>query len=500
MPLIEKFSAVRVLCIGDVMLDRFIGGAVRRISPESPVPVLSVTGTQIFAGGAANVARNVAALGGQCTLVGVVGQDATGEDLNRLIGASTGIAGALVPVAGRPTTEKIRFVAHGQHMLRADSEDASPVSAADEERLIAEIAARLPGHQVVVLSDYAKGVLTDRVVKEATGLARRAGLPVVVDPKSANFARYDGATLLTPNVPEVLRATGLDASGDEAAIAAGRQVLEKAAIEAVLITRADKGMTLVTRQDAPLHIASSAREVADVVGAGDTVIATLALALGAGAGPADAAALANTAAGIVVGKHGTATTTRSELREELAREMRRGLASPKVKVLTREGARDCVAGWRRDGLKVGFTNGCFDILHAGHVSILDFARAHCDRLVVGMNTDASVRRLKGEARPIHNEDDRALVLAALAMVDAVVPFAEDTPQELIAALEPDVLVKGSDYEVKDIVGAAEVLARGGQVLRFDLLPGRSTTGAIAKAKAGAPAGAEPMPKAAEAGR
>lgn len=490
MSLIERFAAVRVLCLGDVMLDRFIGGKVRRISPESPVPVLSVTETRSFAGGAANVARNICALGGHCTLAGVVGTDGSGAELGRLLSATAGITTALLEVAGRPTTEKVRFIAHGQHMLRTDSEDAAPVSADVEALLLAELDRLIRAHQVLVLSDYAKGVLTAAVVEGAIRLARQAGVPVVVDPKSMDFSRYDGASVITPNASEVQLATGLSPAADDDAVAAGRRILENTAIGAVLITRAEKGMTLVERTGAPLHIPTRAREVADVVGAGDTVIATLALAMGAGAALGEAARVANAAAGIVVGKRGTATPTRSELIEELDAGARKGLAAPQLKVLSRAEARERRDSWHNDGLKVGFTNGCFDILHVGHIGILDFARAHCDRLIVGLNADASVRRLKGPERPINNEADRAVVLAALACVDAVVLFDEDTPLALIDELSPDLLVKGSDYAIKDIVGADLVLAAGGEVLRFDLVPGRSTTSTIEKAAGrGLPRGA-----------
>jgi len=479
MLLIERFASVHVLCIGDVMVDRFVSGAVRRISPESPVPVLSVTGSGACAGGAANVARNVGALGGQCTLVGVVGDDGAGHELARLVNEAGGIAAAFVRVPGRATTEKTRFVAHGQHMLRADSEHATPVPEDVEARLVEEIARHIAAHDVLVLSDYAKGVLTDTVVAETIALARAAGKPVVVDPKSSRLGRYSGASVVTPNAMEAQLASGIDATADAGAAAAARKVLEATDIGAVLVTRADRGMTLVGRKADPLHIPSRARDVADVVGAGDTVVATLALALGAG-GPLDEAArLANAAAGIVVGKRGTATLSRSELIDELDTAAR-GHAAIADKVLSRADARARIEAWQQGGLKVGFTNGCFDILHVGHVTLLDFARRHCDRLVVGLNADASVRRLKGPSRPVNDEADRALLLAALGFVDAVVLFDEDTPQELIAALQPDLLVKGADYQLADIVGADVVLARGGEVLRCDLVPGRSTTGIIRK--------------------
>ncbi|MFS8038165.1 D-glycero-beta-D-manno-heptose-7-phosphate kinase [Xanthobacter sp. AM11] len=478
MSITDLFARVRVLCLGDVMLDRFVSGAARRISPESPVPVLSVTGITSVAGGSANVARNIASLGGRCTLIGVTGADATGAELARILAETPGIVPAFLVAPHRPTTEKVRFVAQGQHMLRSDSEDSSPVSPQMEEEILARLAAALPEHDVVVLSDYAKGVLTPHVVRRAIALAGQKGAPVIVDPKSADLARYDGATLVTPNLQEVWSATGIRGDDDASAEAAGRKVLEDTTIGAVLVTRSEKGMTLVQRTGAPLHIATVAREVADVVGAGDTVIATLALVVGAGGALDEAAYVANAAAGVVVGKRGTATVSRAELLQELDRQSRADTTSSGVKVVSRAAAQAQVEAWQRHGLEVGFTNGCFDVLHVGHVGILEFARAHCDRLVVAVNSDASVKRLKGPSRPVNGEADRARVLAALAAADLVVVFDEDTPGALIEELRPDVLVKGADYEIAQIVGAASVLARGGRVLRFDLVPGRSTTATI----------------------
>lgn len=478
--LVAKLPDVAVLCVGDVMLDRFVGGAVRRISPESPVPVLSMTETSVFAGGAANVAQNVAALGGRCTLVGVVGDDTAARDLAAALATREGIEPVLISAPDRPTSEKTRFVAQGQHMLRADNEVTRPVPGGIEDQLIAAVAERIGSHAVLLLSDYAKGVLTDRVVAESIALARAAGVPIVVDPKSSTFARYDGASILTPNAAEAQAATGLDPRDDAGATAAARRVLDTTSIGAVLVTRAERGMTLLARDTEPLHVPSRARQVADVVGAGDTVIATLALAIGAGGSLAEAAALANAAAGIVVGKRGTATVSRGELIAELEAAYGRGAVSTAIKVQDRRLARDMAAAWRREGLRVGFTNGCFDLLHAGHIAIIEFARAQCDRLIVGVNADASVRRLKGPSRPVNSEQDRARLLAALAAVDGVVVFDEDTPAELIAELTPHVLVKGSDYQIEQIVGADTVLAHGGQVLRFDLIAGHSTTSTIAR--------------------
>jgi D-beta-D-heptose 7-phosphate kinase/D-beta-D-heptose 1-phosphate adenosyltransferase len=354
-----------------------------------------------------------------------------------------------------------------------------------EDKLLGVISSVVRGHDVIVLSDYAKGVLTDRVIGATINAARELSIPIIVDPKSEQLERYAGATLVTPNSRELFAATGLDpALDDETAAAAGYSVLQRMDIRSLLVTRAEKGMTLITRGSDPVHISSTAREVSDVVGAGDTVIAALSLAIGAGGGLPEAASLANLAAGIVVGKRGTATVTRTELLAALAERNRfsEGIVETHLLSLQDVGSRTDL--WRRDGLKIGFTNGCFDILHVGHIKLLNFARSHCDRLIVGLNSDASARRLKGPTRPINSQSDRAYLIAALNMVDAVILFDQDTPLNLIEEIKPDVLVKGADYTLQQIVGAEFVLKRGGTVLRCDLVPDRSTTKTLGEIVAG----------------
>jgi D-beta-D-heptose 7-phosphate kinase/D-beta-D-heptose 1-phosphate adenosyltransferase len=486
---IDQWSRVRVLCIGDVMLDRFISGHVKRISPESPVPVLSISGASTFPGGAANVARNVASLGGSCTLVSVVGADAAARELAESLERIVGIRCEFLTCRDRPTSEKTRFVANGQHMLRTDAEITAPIDAVTAQEVMTSIDRLAPAHDVLVLSDYAKGLLTDEVVRAAMASAAAHGLPVVVDPKSVHLKRYSGATVITPNSKEVMDATGIDPSDDDAAAEqAGRAILADAGVGAVLLTRAHRGMTLVGTGVATVHIAASAREVFDVVGAGDTVIATLSLALGAGLGLTEGARLANFAAGVVVGKRGTATVTQTELADEVRRLSGGNLQGFKTKILSLADAIELAATWRKNGLQVGFTNGCFDILHVGHLAILAFARQNSGRLIVAVNSDASVRRLKEPGRPINSEEDRAMVLAALSVVDAVVVFDDDTPLDMIVQLNPDVLIKGADYSIDSIVGAKEVLARGGRVLTCDLVPGKSTTRVVQtlRGAAGAP--------------
>lgn len=475
----DKLTGVRVLCIGDVMLDRFVSGHVKRISPESPVPVLSISGTRSFPGGAANVARNVASLGGSCCVVSVVGKDPTAEELRHILRGIDGIACEFVVDPDRPTSEKIRFVAQGQHLLRTDVEMAAPLDASTARRVIEAIERLVPAHDVLILSDYAKGLLTDEVIQAAVRAAGAHGLPIVVDPKSKDLRRYAGATLITPNSKEALEATGIDPTEDDReAERAGRSILRSTGVGAVLLTRAHRGMTLVQSGEAAMHIQASAREVFDVVGAGDTVIATVSLALGAEFDLSEAARLANAAAGIVVGKSGTATVTQTELADEVARFEAGTLNALRAKIMSREEIIGLANTWRRNGFKVGFTNGCFDILHVGHLSLLSFSKQNSGRLIVAVNSDASVKRLKEPGRPINPEYDRAMVLAGLAAVDAVVIFEEDTPLECITQLNPDVLIKGADYALENIVGADHVLARGGRVLRCELVRGKSTSAVV----------------------
>jgi len=471
----RAFAGKTVLVLGDVMLDRFIYGAVDRISPEAPVPVIAVEKETAMLGGAGNVARNVAALGAKAVLIGVIGQDDPGAALRGMIEAEPGLQAALVVDVKRRTTEKVRYISGSHQMLRVDREDRGD---GDGPALLAAFRAHLPLADVVVLSDYAKGVLSAEVVRGAIDAARAAGKPVIVDPKSRDLARYDGATLIKPNRKEATDATGVAENSDEASEEAGAAILAMApALEAALITRGGAGMTLSVRGQPHLHLPASAVEVFDVSGAGDTVAATLALAVAAGASLADAARLANLAGGLVVAKLGTDVVTAAELIAVAA--SARGEPGD-IKITDRDHARRIVEGWRARGLKVGFTNGCFDLLHPGHVSLLSQAKAACDRLIVGLNTDASVSRLKGPTRPVQKEQGRATVLASLSSVDLVVLFDEPTPLALIEAFRPDVLVKGADYTVETVVGSDIVLGYGGKVLLAELKQGQSTTNLIAR--------------------
>ena len=361
--------------------------------------------------------------------------------------------------------------------MRADREAAQATADDLQDEIAAEAEAAVREHPVVVLSDYGKGVLADATLARVIKAAADAGATVIVDPKGTDYGRYKGAGILTPNLSELAAATGKPVSSDDDVIAAARGLIGDLNLNAVIVTRSRDGMTIVPKDGAVSHLAAEAQEVFDVSGAGDTVVATLAAALGAGAPLDQAAALANLAAGIVVAKVGTAVAYAGDLIAELHHQ---DLSEAEAKLLTGEQAVDRVAGWRRRGLKVGFTNGCFDLLHPGHVSLLRQARGQCDRLVVGLNSDASVKRLKGEDRPVQNETARATVLASLAGVDAVVLFSEDTPLALIETLTPDVLIKGADYRVDQVVGRDVVEAAGGRVFLADLEAGHSTTATIAR--------------------
>ena len=475
------FSALRILVLGDVMLDRFLYGAVERISPEAPVPVVRLGRTLAMPGGAGNVARNISALGGQAVLVGLVGRDSAAAEFRALLAADTGITDATVDSASRPTICKMRVIAGTQQLVRLDDEVSTAADAAEQAALVAAVEAALPGCAALVLSDYAKGVLTPALIAAAIAVARRAGIPVLADPKSDDFALYRGADCLTPNARELGRAARLPVGTEAEVAAAARLVMAAAGLPALLCTRAEKGMTLVRAAGGVDSVPAEAREVFDVSGAGDTVIAALALAHAAGHPLAEAMRIANAAAGIVVGKLGTATVTA----DELAHALRAGSGSTPGEdaLLDHDAALRLVRDWQAHELRVGFTNGCFDILHAGHVSLLRAARRRCDRLVVALNTDASVARLKGPTRPITPLADRAAVISALAAVDAVVAFADDTPLALISLLLPDVLVKGADYSIDRVVGAEIVQQAGGEVALIDLLPGRSTTGIVARSRA-----------------
>ena len=477
---LKLVPAQTVVCVGDVMLDEFVYGDVSRISPEAPAPVLAVARSELVVGAAGNVARNIAALGARSLFVAVVGDDDAGRALGERLRHEPRVETHLVVDRGRTTTRKTRFVSEhfSTHLLRADWEVVRPISGAVEEAVITQALAALPRAAGLVLSDYAKGTLTRRVIETLIAAAGAAGKPVIVDPKGKDFSIYRGATLVTPNRHELAEVTRHAVRSEADVVAAAAALNEVIGGDAVLVTRSEAGMSLVPSQGAPVHVPAYPVRVRDVSGAGDTVVAALSVMLAAGVGLEPAMRTANAAAAVVVGKRGTATASAAELRWRILPSAL--LAAEEKIVFDWLVLDDRLSQWR--GLRVGFTNGCFDLLHPGHVRLLAQASAACDRLIVGLNDDASVHRLKGAGRPLQDVHARAEVLAALEAVDLVVVFGEDTPLELIRRLRPRVLVKGADYRREDVVGADLVEADGGEVLLIDLVPGASTTGIVDRSR------------------
>lgn len=480
--ILAGLAAQSVLCVGDLMLDEFVYGDVTRISPEAATPVLSVRRRELQIGGAGNVARNIASLGASCVFVGVVGEDDEGHSLAAALARFPRVEAKLVVDPSRPTTHKMRFVSehHSTHLLRADWEMPAPVGESVAAGVLQNAIPVLPRVGAVVLSDYAKGVLTPHVVRSLMESARRAGVPVVVDPKGSDYSVYHGASLITPNRKELAEATRRAAATDQEIAAAAAELCEQVGSAAVLVTRSEEGMTLHVPAQEAVHVPAYPVKVRDVSGAGDTVAAVLATLLAMRSPLEMAMRAANAAAAVVVGKPGTATLSADELRRRL---MSHGARPAASKVLSDGSLLDAeLAAWRRAGLRVGFTNGCFDLLHPGHIKLLAEARAACDRLIVGLNSDASVRGLKGPDRPIQDQQARAEVLAALEAVDLVVIFDEPTPIELIKRIRPSVLVKGSDYRREEVVGHEIVEAGGGRILLVDLVLGHSTTQLVTQSR------------------
>lgn len=473
---IESLADAPVLCIGDLMLDRFVYGEVERISPEAPIPVFSTARETAMLGGAGNVVRNLAGLGAEAYFISVAGDDGPAQELTRLLDGLEGVRAEIIHDPSRKTSIKTRYIAGGQQMMRADDETIGPLDDVTRTNILTFTDSILEKCSAMVLADYGKGVLMGDGVQQLIALANKAGVPVIVDPQGDDYSRYKGADLITPNRKELADATGMATGTDEEVIAACRWLIEKHQIQGVLATRSADGMTLVERTS-HRHFAAEAREVFDVSGAGDTVAATLAAGLAAGVERDQAVQLANIAAGIVVGKVGTAVAYASDIINELHHQE---FSGSEAKIMTLNGAADRVQLWRSQNLQIGFTNGCFDLLHPGHISTVAKAKAACDKLILGLNSDESVKRLKGDDRPIQTEIARAQVLASLENVDLVVIFSEDTPANIIQTLKPDVFVKGADYKVEDIPEAEIVQAYGGRIHLAELEDGHSTTATIAK--------------------
>lgn len=471
---LDSFFGLRVLCIGDLMLDRYVLGQVDRVSPEAPIPVLRPTSRRAALGGVGNVAQNIASLGGEAVVVGIVGDDADGLELRGLLGASPRVIDQAVVSRSRPTTCKTRYMVSGHQILRLDEEVAQDADLAETKGIEAAIRPWIAKVHAVILSDYAKGAVTKNVARVVIERCNHLGVPVFVDTKARNPLMFRHATCLTPNLQELSTATGRPVKTDSQVLAAARRLLKITEAKAVLVTRSERGMTLVDAAGAVHDVRSCAREVFDVSGAGDTACAALALAYAADRPLPEAMQIANAAAGVAVAKSGPAAVQLAELIEALRFAERSVVTSPGL--LNRAQAIRLVRKWKSQGLKVGFTNGCFDIFHAGHAELLSRASDQCDRLIVALNSDASVRRLKGPTRPYQPLASRAAVLSSIRNVDVVISFDEDTPLALIEQLTPDVLIKGADYRIEQVVGADVVHSQGGSVVLVPLMANHSTTG------------------------
>ncbi len=464
-----SFQDARLLVIGDVMLDRYWHGSANRISPEAPVPVVKVANQEDRPGGAGNVALNISALGSATRIIGVVGEDESGAELESRLTAA-GVLCDFIQCPGKPTITKLRVISQHQQLIRADFEQAFEKQ--DVTSLLIKAKDQIANTQAMVLSDYAKGALQE--IEPLIKLGRDHGIPVIVDPKGSDFDKYRGATLITPNLNEFEAVVGHCANETDL-VSKGMQLVKDLELEAMLITRGEHGMTLVRPDSPELHLPAKAQEVFDVTGAGDTVISVLAAALAAGETMADATALANIAAGLVVGKLGTAAISGPELRRAILGEQDSGQG-----VMTSDQLAIAVQDARAHGERIVFTNGCFDIIHAGHVGYLNEAKKLGERLVVAINDDDSVRRLKGPGRPINPVERRMAVLAGLEAVDWVVSFSEDTPEALLQSLKPEILVKGGDYTIDQVVGGEFVLSYGGKVQALEFLDNCSTSDIVEK--------------------
>lgn len=474
--LFNRAKNVRVLVVGDLMLDEYLWGKAERISPEAPVQVVEVTREDVRLGGAGNVINNLVDLGCKVTALSVIGGDDNGALLQHAFtGKGVDVSGVFEDPM-RSTSKKTRVVAANQQIVRIDRETKDGISAEFEDRIIEFVKARDSEFQVILVSDYAKGVVTPRILAGIIEVARRANLPVAIDPKGSDYTKYRGASILTPNRKEAEIASGIAITDNESLKEAARALLGQVELDAILVTRSEKGMSLFSRGSEEVHIPTVAREVYDVTGAGDTVLAVLGLALACGMNFADAARLANVAAGIAVGKIGTSTVAPAEIIDAVSH----GHRDCDTKIKNLDVLAAIMEEEKRKGKKVVFTNGCFDLLHAGHVKYLQKARSFGDLLVLGLNSDASVRRLKGEKRPLIGETERAHILAALDCVDYVVLFPEDTPMNLIETLKPAVLVKGGDYTPAGVVGKELVESYGGRVELVEFVDGKSTTNIIEK--------------------
>jgi D-beta-D-heptose 7-phosphate kinase / D-beta-D-heptose 1-phosphate adenosyltransferase len=477
--IIDALGSPRVAVVGDLILDHYVFGAVSRISPEAPIPVLHVSREEDRLGGAANVAANILTMGGRSVLVGAIGSDEPGARFRKLAGKTSGLTLSAAQTGSRPTVLKTRMVSQNQQMLRVDREQHGALSSAELADVTNRGLKALDGVGALVISDYGKGVVT---TESAQRLIGDAGVPVIVDPKGRDYSKYKGATAVTPNRAEAEAATGIDCSSMDGVEKAGRKLCKQLGLKVAVITLSAQGVAVIPPKGVMTHFPAQARSVYDVTGAGDTFIATFAMAVAAKADFNTAARLANYAAALKVARFGAVAITREELRRSVI-SAHEGFDHA-GKVMTADELVEALKAHRKHGERIVFTNGCFDLLHQGHVTYLNFCRGQGDVVVVGLNADASVRRLKGPTRPVNEAEARARVMAALSDVDYVTVFEEDTPEKLIRKLRPDVLVKGEDWSGKAVAGAGFVESTGGKVVFAPMVEGKSTTNMIEKAKSG----------------
>lgn len=461
---VDKLHASRILVIGDVMIDRFVFGNISRISPEAPIGVLNTGETKSSLGGAGNVVRNLLTLGAQVNFISVIGDDSEGHEIKKMLSTYNRIKSRFIVESPRKTSIKTRFIANRQQILRVDRETTDCINGASNEELLQAAHEYMNECNAIILSDYGKGVLPQDIIAAVIEMAKKRDIPVFIDPKGTDYTRYRGATVLTPNLKELRDATNMPVDNNEQVILAARKLIYTCKLFAILVTRSQDGMSLVLSSGSVRHLKAEAREVFDVSGAGDTVIAITAAAYGAGAQLDEAAVLANIGAGIAVGKLGTAVI----YPQDLIRAIRlQTLSDTEAKVLEHKAAVDRVELWRHKGYKIGFTNGVFDLLHPGHLSLLSQAKKNCDRLIVGLNGDISAKNIKG-VETLQDENARSTVLASLKYVDVVVIFHEDTPVNLLNLLHPDILIKGANYTEREVVGAEIVMAYGGEIMLVNI--------------------------------
>ena len=483
---LSKFNMLRAIVIGDIMLDRFVYGDVGRLNPESPAPLMSLRDTKAMLGGAGNVVRNITGLGAMANIFTVVGDDQIGNEVKTLLGKDPRCVANVTTEKGRPTTLKMRYVAEGQQLLRVDSETKRAISDQTSRRLFTVLTGEFSNHDVLIISDYQKGVLSKDMMRLIINMARTANIPVIVDPKPRHPSEYHGATVITPNLNEFKKIALIggcpitDIDTDDDIMRAATWLSKTYDIAYVLVTRSEDGMTLASSTNYAAHIPATAHEVIDVSGAGDTVVATLSLALAAGMDIDDAARMANIAAGIVVERSGTSAISQLDMQPANIANRRVGGLH---KIVTLEHASDIARNWRREGKMIGFTNGCFDLFHGGHINIIGNSKARCDRLVVAINSNNSVKQLKGKARPIQDQHERAMILAGREEVDLVIIYDELTPLKAISAIKPDRLFKGSDHHADTVVGASIVREHGGEVVILPRTETTSTTQLIERAQA-----------------